>query len=272
MARRINAIFAADAGVAGVVITHGTNTLEETAYFLNLTVRHDRPVVLVGSMRPVDGDQRRRPAESPQRRAHGAGAGRARQGRAGRAERRNQRRARRHENQYVSSRNVPRSGAGAARLRRWRSGQLLSRVDEAAHGELRVRCQRRVGAAEGRDPLLVRPAWHGGARRPGRERRPGHRLCRDGCGPAVDDRAQRHQEDRGATRELAAGDGAIRQGRERPRRRERNLRRDGHDSRRQPEPAEGARPADARADPHARREGDRADVPGILALATCTRS
>ena len=38
----------------------------------------------------------------------------------------------------------------------------------------------------------------------------------------------------------------------------------GVDSRRQPEPAEGARPADARADPHARREGDRADVPGIL--------
>ena len=53
LAARINAIFSEDAKVAGVVITHGTNTLEETAYFLNLTVRHDKPVVLVGSQRPA---------------------------------------------------------------------------------------------------------------------------------------------------------------------------------------------------------------------------
>ena len=37
----------------GVVITHGTNTLEETAYFLNLVLKTARPVVLVGSMRPA---------------------------------------------------------------------------------------------------------------------------------------------------------------------------------------------------------------------------
>jgi len=53
LAKRINGIFADDPKVAGIVITHGTNTLEETAYFLNLTVKHDRPVVLVGAQRPA---------------------------------------------------------------------------------------------------------------------------------------------------------------------------------------------------------------------------
>lgn len=53
LTKRIHAILKETPSVAGFVVTSGTNTLEETAYFLHLTVRSDRPVVLVGSMRPA---------------------------------------------------------------------------------------------------------------------------------------------------------------------------------------------------------------------------
>jgi L-asparaginase len=51
LVRTIHKIFEEDKA-DGIVITHGTNTIEETAYFLNLVIKTDKPVVVVGSMRP----------------------------------------------------------------------------------------------------------------------------------------------------------------------------------------------------------------------------
>ena len=52
LATRINELLS-ESETDGIVITHGTDTMEETGYFLSLVVKSDKPVVMVGSMRPA---------------------------------------------------------------------------------------------------------------------------------------------------------------------------------------------------------------------------
>ena len=52
LAKRVN-VALAEPGTDGVLITHGTDTLEETSYFLTLVTSSTKPVVMVGSMRPA---------------------------------------------------------------------------------------------------------------------------------------------------------------------------------------------------------------------------
>lgn len=55
LSKRIEKVLKDRDDLAGVVVTHGTDRLEETAFFLYLTVRSDKPVIVVGSQRPATG-------------------------------------------------------------------------------------------------------------------------------------------------------------------------------------------------------------------------
>ena len=80
LAKRLNEVLAS-AQTDGALITHGTDTLEGTSYFLSLVTKSDKPVVMVGSMRPATAVSADGPANiyngvavagSPEARGHGA--------------------------------------------------------------------------------------------------------------------------------------------------------------------------------------------------------
>ena len=55
LSKRIEKVLRERKDLAGVIVTHGTDRLEETAFFLYLTVRSDKPVIVVGAQRPATG-------------------------------------------------------------------------------------------------------------------------------------------------------------------------------------------------------------------------
>jgi glutamin-(asparagin-)ase len=137
LGKRVAAL-AKQSDVDGIVITHGTDTLEETAYFLNLVVHTAKPIVVVGSMRPgtaMSADGMLNLYERRQRRRQ---QGCARQGRAGHHERRDEQRPRRVQDGQHQDRSLQEPVGPAGHGRR---GQelLVPPAGQAPHRRFGIR-------------------------------------------------------------------------------------------------------------------------------------
>ena len=157
LTNRINGMLRDNGNLSGIAVTHGTATLEETSYFLHLTVKSDKPVVVTGAMRPPDGHQHRRRPESAGRGTHRRHCPRRWYGRADRAEQRDSFRPRRLQVQHFPRRNLPAQRArvsGLCRLRR-PSGVLPLAAPQAHHRHA-LRCGGPRQPAPSRDCLRLR--------------------------------------------------------------------------------------------------------------------
>ena len=264
LANRVNRIFADDPKVAGVVITHGTNTLEETAYFLNLTVKHDRPVVLVGAMRPAsaisaDGPLNLlnaiRAASSPEARGKGVlivmndeinGA----------------RDATKTSTYRVETFRAPDLGylgyVDADQVSFYRASTKRHTVNS----EFDISQEQR--ASECRNRLFICPAERSGHSGPCGKRRERHRVCGDGRRPDLEFRKACAQAGLVGSARFQASLGALQPNGQRSRCRPRRIRQYGNDSRGHAQPAEGPYSADARSYEDERYQRDQTDVRGVL--------
>ena len=144
LARRVNEVFDDDPGLTGAVITSGTDSLEELAYFLHLTVKTTKPVVLVGAMRnagalgyegPANLLDAFRVAASAESRGKGVLVVLNDEINSAREVTQDRRAARA---------DVPEPAVRHSRRRRSRSRRLLPRAGEAAHAERPSSMSRRV--------------------------------------------------------------------------------------------------------------------------------
>ena len=132
LATRINELLAKP-DVTGVVITHGTDTIEETAYFLNLVVKSRKPVVLTASMRPSTALS----ADGPLNFYNAVAVAASKQAhwtrRAGRRQRLDPRRVVAHEDEHDGRADLPVAALGTHRHRRVRRHRVVSRSGRQEH-------------------------------------------------------------------------------------------------------------------------------------------
>ena len=246
----------------GVVITHGTNTLEETAYFLHLTLKRDRPVVVVGAMRPSSGHLAPMATSTCSTRPGGRGQESRGMGVLVVLNDTIHVRPRRHQDRDLSGRDVPGPRPRPARLRRQRRSRPVTTTGRCASTRPRPSSTWPASTRCRRVDVVVSLPWRRrhDDRRGGRGR--GRAIVSGGTGAG-----------RPTPGEDAALDRASRGGRGRLPGDARRLRADGHEPRpsaqglvrgRQPPALEGADPARPR--PHKTSDVDRdpADVRHLL--------